>query len=184
MKKLSLIILLALLTVAGFSQENVVTISSGYSFANIEDTDVSADGWRINGSYEFNPAEGDVAYGISLGYINLKASSEAGISDTADYKIETMPIFFAPKYLFGKDKIKGFIKGAIGLQKSWLEREGPAIILEDNDWGFYAGFGAGANYFINEKLFLGLEYEIAWLTNSYYKDGWMNSAMLGIGMKF
>jgi hypothetical protein len=70
------------------------------------------------------------------------------------------------------------------MQKSWLEREGPAFIFEDNDWGFYAGASAGANYFINEKLFLGLEYEIAWMTNSYYKDGWMNSAMLGLGMKF
>lgn len=184
MKKINLIVILAFIASSGFSQENAFTLSGGYSFANIEDTDVNADGWRINGLYDFNPQGGDVSYGFSLGYISLKASSEAGISDTADYKISTMPIFFAPKYLIGKDKFKGFIKGAIGMQKSWFEREGPALILEDSDWGFYAGAGVGANYFLNEKLFLGLEYELAWMTNSFYKDGLMNSAMLGIGVKF
>lgn len=184
MKKAVLIIVLAFIAISGFSQENAFSLSGGYSFANIEDTDMNADGWRINGLYEFNPQEGDVSYGFSLGYLNLKASSEAAISDTLDYKISTMPIFFAPKYLFGSDKFKGFIKAAIGVQYSWYERQGPVLIIEGNDWGFYAGGGVGATYFLNEQLFLGLEYELAWMTNSFYKDGMMNSAMLGIGVKF
>jgi hypothetical protein len=28
------------------------------------------------------------------------------------------------------------------------------------------------------------EYEIAWASNNFYKDGWINSAMGGIGFRF
>jgi hypothetical protein len=33
-------------------------------------------------------------------------------------------------------------------------------------------------------IFLNAEYELAWLSNTYYKDGLINSAMVGIGVKF
>ena len=59
-----------------FSQENMVTLSGGYSFANIEDTDVKGTGYRINGLYELNPMEGKFAHGISFGYIGLKADED------------------------------------------------------------------------------------------------------------
>jgi hypothetical protein len=35
-----------------------------------------------------------------------------------------------------------------------------------------------------EKLFIKAEYEIAWVSNSWYEDGWLNSAMIGLGIKF
>nr|HPM31487.1 hypothetical protein [Chryseolinea sp.] len=59
-----------------------------------------------------------------------------------------------------------------------------AISLEDNDAGFTGGGGAGASFFFNEKLFLTGEYELIWMTNSFYKDGWLNTASVGLGIKF
>ena len=55
MKKNYLLLVLAFVSTFALCQENVVTLSGGYSFANIEDADANANGFRINGLYEFNP---------------------------------------------------------------------------------------------------------------------------------
>ena len=85
--------------------------------------------------------------------------------------------------MFGSDKFKAFIKGALGMQFAGLKKEG-FINFKDNDFGFYGGGGAGIMIFIKENIFINGEYEIAWASNSWYKDGWMNTAMGGIGFKF
>ena len=182
MKRNILIAFLVLCSVQVFSQQNMVTIGGGYSFANIEDTDIKATGFRINGSFEFNPMEGMFAHGISFGYIGLKAEETIGQA-VQSYKINSFPIYYAPKVMFGNDKIKAFIKGALGTQFSHLKREG-VLNLEDNDFGFYGGGGAGVMLFLKENIFINAEYEIAWASNSWYKDGWINTAMGGIGFKF
>jgi hypothetical protein len=182
MKKNILFSVLILLSIRAFSQENMVTLSGGYAFANIEDSDEKGAGWRINGLYEFNTAGGNFAHGVSFGYISLSATEGIG-SQTIDTKINSFPIYYAPKFMFGSDKLKAFAKGALGLQIANLKREG-AISLTDNDMGFYGGGGAGIMFFIKANIFINIEYEIAWASNSSYKDGWMNSAMGGIGVKF
>ena len=183
MKKIFLSIGLICLALYGYSQENLITISGGYSFANIEDTEIKPGGWRINGSYEFNPTGGPWFFGFAIGYIGLSASEETLGSETVEYNIGTMPIYLAPKFMFGSDKVKGFIKAALGTQNSHLKRTG-LIEVTDSDWGFYTGGSAGVTISLSEKFFINAEYELAWLSNSYYKDGLMNSAMLGLGVKF
>ena len=183
MKKICLILTLTCSALYGYSQENLISVSGGYSFANIENSDVKATGWRINGSYEFNPSQGPWAFGIAVGYIGLSASEDIAGSGTLDYNIGTIPIYFAPRFMFGSDKIKGFIKGAIGTQNSHLKRTG-YLEITDSDWGFYGGGSAGLNISLSEMFFLNAEYELGWLSNSAYKDGLINSAMLGIGVKF
>jgi hypothetical protein len=182
MKKNILIICLILLSMKALSQENAFTISGGYSFANIEDTDVKGTGWRINGLYELVPMGGKFAHGFSFGYINLQAS-EVILQQTTKYTIGSFPIYYAPKYMFGSDKFKAFIKGALGMQFASLKSEG-RVNLSDHDFGFYGGGGAGIMIFIKENIFINGEYEIAWASNSWYKDGWMNTAGGGIGFKF
>ena len=78
MKKQIFILFLILVSFKAFSQENMVTISGGYSFANIEDTDIKGTGWRINGLYEFNPLGSKIAHGFSFGYISLIATEGVG----------------------------------------------------------------------------------------------------------
>jgi hypothetical protein len=160
----------------------VVTLSGGYAFANIEDTEEKGTGWRINGLYEFSPADGKFAHGISFGYIGLTATEE-DLLGTTENKINSFPFYYAPKFMFGSEKFKGFIKGAVGMQFASLKREG-LVELSDNDIGFYGGGGAGIMIFLKENIFINAEYEIAWASNSFYKDGWMNTAGAGIGFKF
>jgi hypothetical protein len=182
MKKRILLLSLALLSLKAFAQENVVTVSGGYSFANISDSENRGTGWRINGLYEFSPMSGILAHGISVGYINL-TNSETGQQQTVKNTVGSLPVYYAPKAMFGNDKIKVFIKGAIGLQYAWLKREA-AVDYNSSDFGFYGGGGAGIMIFIKENIFINGEYEIAWASNNWYKDGWINTAGGGIGFKF
>jgi hypothetical protein len=182
MKKNILISLMILLSMKALSQENIVTLSGGYSFATIEDTDIKGTGFRINGLYELNPNGGMFAHGVSFGYIGLSASEGVG-SQTINYTINSFPLYYAPKVMFGNEKIKAFIKGVLGMQFASLKKEG-LVSLSDNDFGFYGGGGAGLMFFIKDNIFINAEYEIAWASNNWYKDGWMNTAMGGIGFKF
>lgn len=182
MKKNFILIGMIISSMGAMSQESMITLSGGYSFANIEDSQDKGTGWRINGSYEFNPTGGMLVHGISLGYISLSATDGTG-QQTIDTKINSFPIYYAPKLWFGSDKFKAFAKGALGMQFTTFKREG-YISLSDEDFGFYGGVGAGTMIFLNENIFLNLEYEIDWVSNSFYKDGWINTAMAGIGYRF
>ncbi len=183
MKKIILITVCSFFSISVWSQENSFTLSGGYSFATIEDTDVKATGWRVNGVYEYTPTGTKFAHGVSVGYVKLSGETE-GTSLGTNYDIGAWPVYYAPKFLFGSDKAKGFIKGAIGWQFSHLERGGNLGSIEVNDSGFTGGGGAGLMYLLNEKLFLSAEYELLWMSNSYYKDGWLNTASLGLGIRF
>ncbi len=182
MRKTIFIAVLVLVTMQANSQENMVTINGGYSFANIEDRDTKGTGWRINGLYEYNPQGGMLAHGVSFGYINL-TSEEAGISQSGKVTVNSFPLYYAPKLMFGGDRLKAYVKGVLGMQFASLKWERYAE-LDDSDFGFYGGGGAGIMVNLGEKIFINAEYEIAWASNSWYKDGWMNTAMGGIGFKF
>jgi len=178
MKKYILFSILALLSLKAISQENMLTVSSGYSFATIEGTSIKGTGWNLRGTYEFNPGEGIIAHGFSFGYIGLKA--DEGL---LKYTINSFPLYYAPKVMFGNNKFKGFFKGILGSQIASLKREG-AISISDSDFGFYGGGGAGVMFFLKDNIFINAEYEIAWASNSMYKDGWMNNISGGLGFKF
>ena len=161
-----------------WGQENMFTVSGGYSFANIEDSDDKATGWRINGLYEYNPAGGRIAHGLSFGYINL-STTDGSTTNT----VHSFPLYWAPKLMFGSERVKAFIKGALGMQFATLKREG-LVDYNDHDYGFYGGGGAGVMFFINESIFINGEYEIAWASNNYYREGWISTAGGGIGFRF
>jgi hypothetical protein len=182
MKSKWIILFLMLFSVNAFSQENAITISGGYAFANIEDADAKGTGWRINGLYEFSMMDGRFAHGFAAGYIGISATDEEGLQTTESH-INSFPVYYAPKFMFGNEKVKGFVKGALGMQIAGLKREG-LVTVTDSDMGFYGGGGVGILFFIRENIFINVEYEIAWASNSFYKDGWMNTAMGGIGFKF
>jgi hypothetical protein len=180
-------LLLSLLSVPffGMAQENLITLSGGYVFANIEEFDSNTTGWRISGSYEFNPMEEAWAHGVSFGYISTSAIVEdAGLGILpSEYNINNIPIYYAPKFLFGGGAFKGYVKGAIGVAFSNYERIGPSGSITGKTQGFFGGLGAGAMMSFN-RVFINLEYEWAYMGNSYYRDGFVNSVMLGVGYKF
>lgn len=182
MKRNFLIPALLLWSTITVAQENMLTIGGGYSFANVQDTDLGSSGWRFNALYEMNPNQGSIAHGVSIGYVNTSATV-AG-AQGAEYTLTSLPIYYAPKMMFGKDKVKAFVKGAIGMHFSSFERSGSLGDLSSSGGGFYGGLSAGGMLFLSESIFLNAEYEFAYLSSSYYKDGFLNSAMLGLGFRF
>ena len=183
MKKNILILALVFCSAAIWAQENSVILSGGYSFANIEGSDNQGTGYNINASFEFSPGGGKFVNGIGFGFIKLNASETTGAVKT-DYTINSYPVYYSPKYIFGEKNIKPFIKASLGVQYADLRAETNLISVHDMDFGFYGGGGVGLMISLGEKLFINAEYNIDWASNSAYADGWINSASGGIGFKF
>jgi hypothetical protein len=179
MKKLLLFSVIVLLSMRMFSQQNIFTVGGGYSWANIESTEANATGYRINALYEYNPLEASIAHGAAFSYLTISAT-DGDLKST----ISSLPIYYAPKIMLGNsDKFKVFLNGALGMQFSWLKREG-IISLSDNDMGFYLGAGGGIMLYLKENVFLNAGYDFAWISNSWYADGLLHSATGGIGFRF
>jgi len=179
---------LCLMINSSIAQENNVTLSGGYAFGNIEDISEGTTGWRINAIYEYIGMNEHLSHGLSLGYIRTEGTLD-GVLGTADSKFEAghWPIYYAPKYSFlnSESTFRPFVKGALGMHFSDYNITGPfGGDIDTGDTGFYGGLGAGINLNFGELVLINLEYEWAYLSNSWYRDGFMNSVMLGIGFKF
>jgi hypothetical protein len=182
MKKATILILFFLASVSVFSQDVFLTLSGGYASANLSDAASKGTGYKIGGCYEINPMDVHFTLGISFDYVHLTGSS--GTSGTRKYIATSTPFYFSPKYLFGKDKLKAYLKGAFGGQYTKMSTTETSTNYTDHDFGIVAGGGTGLMYFVNEKVFLNLEYEMLWVSNKFYSDGWINTLSGGIGLKF
>ena len=182
MKPVIAFILFMVLAITAQSQNDRFTFSGGYVFANIEEIDAGTSGFRINGLYEYKLSD-KFSHGFSFGYVETKKDVTSQLQ-TTEYKISNWPVYYAPKYYFGKGSFKGFAKGALGFQFAGKKRTSEISEIKANDVGFYGGAGLGIMMETKKNLFFNLEYEWAYLSNSYYRDGFLNSAMLGIGFKF
>lgn len=166
-----------------FAQESNFTIGGGYVFTNLDEVDQDATGFRINGLYEFNPTEGMLAHGLAIGYVRTTASNTVN-AQTSDYTLSNLPVYYAPKLLFGSESFKVFLKGELGFHYSGYKRTGELTSVDVWDFGFYGGAGAGIMKTIGSKFFINAEYEWAYLANSTYRDGFVNTIMGGIGFRF
>lgn len=192
MKRIMLIVTCIALVNGSFSQENLFNISAGYSWANIDISEYvesndeqkkQATGWRINATYDFHESESKISYGLAVGYSSIKTTYN-GTVDTNEFHVTTVPLYFAPKFIFGNEKINGFVKLAIGGESTTYKRTNRLGETKVSGLGFYGGAGAGLMFFFSEKIFLNAEYEIAYTSSSYYNGEWLQSAMLGIGIGF
>jgi hypothetical protein len=183
MKRVLLLLFMLSSFTYSWAQENLVTLSGGYAFANFKETESSATGFRINGLYEFVPMGGKISHGISFGYIGTSAERGSG-NATTTYELNTWPIYYTLKYTFGKNAFRAFIKGAFGMHYSGFNRIGTTTEIGSFDLGFYGGASAGIVLKLNERFHISGEYEWAYLSNTSLQDGFMNTAMLGIGMMF
>jgi hypothetical protein len=166
-----------------WAQESDIIISGGYVFANLQNADQNATGFRINGLYEFNPTERNFAHGVSFGYLRTTGTRIEDVS-SSKYIISNFPIYYAPKLMFGSKSFKGFLKGALGFHCSQYKLSGDNTSSDGLDFGFYAGAGAGLMTILNDKIIINVEYEWAYLTNSSYRSGLINTVMGGVGFKF
>jgi hypothetical protein len=183
MKRYLLFFVIVFASVSLQAQENMLSLSGGYVFTNLEEVDEDATGFRVNGLFEFNPQGGKFVHGLSLGYIRTTATNTVA-QQTTEYTLSNWPIYYAPKFLIGNNSLKGFIKGALGMHISGYKREGALGDGDSKDMGCYGGAGAGIMKVFGEKIFINLEYEWAYLSNSSFRDGFVNTVSAGIGMKF
>ena len=187
MKYLMVLILVGFGYMLTCAQNNFFTVGGGYVFANIKDTETNASGWRINGIYEIHPATGNFLHGFAISYLTVSADVEeisGGQPIVSKYSIGTWPIYYQPKLLFGKGSLQGYAKGAFGMQFSTVKIDVPGTDeFKSTDAGLYAGLGAGVTKSFSLDLSVSLEYEWAYLSNSYYNDGFLNSINLGIGFR-
>ena len=184
MKYTLLLLVLVVFSLSVQAQENWITFSGGYSFLNIKETDSNLNGYRLNFSYERNAFEGQWVNGFVVGYIATEASNDPGIGQAeVDYKLNSMPIYYMPKYLIGRGSFKAFVKGALGMHISQFTKTEPIKTVETNGVGFYGGLGAGVMLTFN-RIFIAGEYEWAFASNRNYKNGFVNSATLSLGIKF
>jgi hypothetical protein len=176
-----------------FAQEkHRVSLNGGYVMTTIEDHDTKASGWRITGLYEFKPADGKILHGLAFGFVNVTGNKEyvtndsgVNVNQKADYKVSTIPVYYAPKMFFGSgENLKFFANLMIGVQFSTFELTNDDGRLKYTDNGFYGGGGAGINYDLEEKLFLNAGYEISYVSQGFYSDGIMHSVNVGIGLRF
>ena len=184
-------VMLVCTSLTAWSQEpRFLTVSGGYSFVNIEDTDLKGTGFRANVLYQGIEQDKPFAHGYAIGYIMVTASRDSLLPKvnplatqeqmTIDYTVSSVPLYYAPMYTFGGGAIKGFVKGAVGLQFAWITRKASNTKFSDTDLGFYGGASAGILIPLNEKIVISAEYEWAYASNSFYHDGFMNSAMAGL----
>lgn len=183
MKKLYFFLVTLLFALTGLAQDNILTVSGGYAFGNPENYDENTTGYRINGLYEYNPNGGVLANGFSFGYIHTEAELTR-VNETKLIKINTVPLYYAPKAIIGKSDLRGFVKGALGMHFSNYSSTGSSLEIETNDSGIFLGVGGGLMYFFNEKIFVNAEYEIDYMGNSYYDDGFVQTVQAGLGFKF
>lgn len=184
MKKFLLTASIFLYGLTSLAQERMFTLSGGYAFADPEEYDDTATGYRINGLFDYKRTERKLSHGFNIGYVQTKFSTTTFVGET-EVSIRSWPIYYAPKLFLGNsDKFKPFLKGALGMHFSKFMLTGPGVYGVELDEGFYGGFGLGGLFFLQEDLFLNLEYEWAYQSNSYYGNGFLNSAQLGLGFKF
>lgn len=166
----------------GFNSKGskMLSLSYGYVMTDYEDVNSDADGWRVNFTYEMNPTGGKLLHGTTIGYMETSAESSGG--PAAEYEVKSIPIYYAPKLMLGKKAIKVFAKGALGCHFSDYTRSGISSSSFD-EFGFYGGGSLGAMVVLKDKLFVNAEYEWIYMSNSYFQDGAVESAMIGIGLK-
>ena len=185
MKKILILSVVVVVWNAAMAQETNFTIKGGYVMTNLQEYEESTRGWRIDGVLEFVPYTINLSHGVSFGYMHTKGTADEGSIDETKFKAWHLPLYYVPKYTFGDKAVRPFIKGAIGTHISGYKREGPlGAQIKTSDLGFYGGLGAGLSIDISQEIYLNLEYEWAYLSNSWYSNGFINSIGMGLAFRF
>lgn len=186
MKKYLLFIALFIGTLAANSQENAFSINGGWAWGGLKDSDSDASGWKLTGVYDLNTNGGKLSHGLGLAYIGITVDDVLDFEgESGDVKLNSYPLYYQPKVTFGEGKAQVFINGALGMHLSGykiMPTQGGSI--KTTQAGFYGGVGGGLMISVTDEIYLNATYEWAYLSNSYLNNGYLHSALIGIGFKF
>lgn len=179
MKRALVLILFLVPTGLAIAQENLLVIQGGTASSSGNALGSKLTGFKVNGSWEFQPMGDKWTMGGSIGYVQLSASVANGT-----VKVTSIPIAFVGRYMFGGEKFKGFVRGSLGTQISTGSYSGSVVGTSDSQWGMTASIGGGLMYWVGEKVFVSGEYEWLWLSNAIQDSGSVGCIMGGVGMRF
>lgn len=193
MKQFSLICLFLFMSLSLVQAQHkpgsgLLILNAGFTWATPEDNDKELNGNTFTLSYESSNLDGDLAGGISIGYMMTSAdsvnSSGATVGRLNAVNYDVLPVFVYGRYMFGSDQIKGYIGGGVGIQFSSADFYRENVQIEAKDSGLLIGGMAGVNYFISDKILINGNYNLSWLANGYYKDGLAQNFTIGLGYQF
>ena len=166
----------------------LLILNAGFTSASPEASDYDLSGNTFTLSYEISNLEGNLAGGMSIGYVTTSADSvnSAGVTEerlnSVSYTV--LPIMIYGRFMFGSEQIKGYIGAGLGIQFSNADFFTNKVQVEGADSGLLVSGMAGLNYFINDKIFINGNYNLGWLANSYFKDGMVQNFTIGLGFQF
>jgi len=158
------------------AQENLGIFQGGYSSGQGSSKPT---GFKVTGSWEFQPAGEIWTIGGSVGYIRL-SGSESG----ADFSVTSVPICAVTRFMFGGEKFKAYVRAQGGTHISTVSYSGSFLSASDTQLSMALGIGGGAMYWMSEKMFLNAEYEGLWLMNAFANSGAVTTGSLGVGFRF
>jgi hypothetical protein len=162
--------------------KRLLVFDASYALVISGETGHELNGYAFAVSYEQVMHNGSVAWGVAIGYLNSQEDIETEEAQTVNF--QTLPFSLFGKYLFGSQKIKGFIKGGFGLHSSKVEFSDPSNKSSDWDSGILLDGGLGVYLSFDRKIFATLGYDFTWMSQSFYQDGMGHLFSLGLGFSF
>jgi opacity protein-like surface antigen len=145
----------------------------GYTFLKFKSDDVTTNPGAIRGmvGYEFHPyfaVEGMLMGGVSDDSTNVTV---LGVPVTAKMKVDSSyGVYLKPKYDINQFEVFGRLGWAH--TKVRMEASAGGITASDTSSGSDFSYGVGANWNINPKMRLGLDYMNYYDKDSNKIDGW------------
>jgi hypothetical protein len=166
---------------------SILLFNVGFVSTSPEYSDDDLSGNTFMFSYETSNLDGNMAGGVSIGYMSTSADSVAGEGSKVErantVSFGVFPILLYGRYMFGSEKFKGYLGAGFGIQFSNATFATENVQGEAYDSGFLLSGMAGANYFISEKILINANYNISWLANSYFQDGIVSNFAIGLGFQ-
>jgi hypothetical protein len=161
----------------------IVTFDVGWAMGKNEATAKNANGASFQFTADWVTFRPRISIGVTVASMNLHEETD-GIRNN----LNTVPVYFAAKYWFGKDggRVYGFAGGGIGGYNSTLE----TLEDETDDYtknrtsGLALGVPVGVIAFVGKRLFLTANYQFNWFNKSFYQDDIAHAVFFGLGLTF
>jgi len=166
---------------------SMLLFNVGFVSVSPEYSENELTGNSFNFWYEITDFNGNLAGGVSVGYMSTSTDSVTNSGqiknkiNSASYDV--IPIMFYGRYLFGPEKFRGYIGAGIGIQFSTANFYSQDVQIKASDSGLLIGGIIGANYFISEKMLINANFNINWLSNSFFQNGTASNFAIGIGFQ-
>lgn len=167
----------------GFSQSSRAILSGGWSTMHQKDTDKTYDGFKIGVLGENVMSNGMFSLGGSLSYLGGYNYETDSMTFNTTTKYHSYPLNLQGKFLVGKNKIQGYIKGLAGIHFATLIVESPNADVKYKEAGWSYGYGAGIILHLSETTLLNFDWEADYLasSNADIFTAITNSFSIGIG---